>query len=90
MEPKKGIPEERKMFSNMDLKNLIVPLFLEQLLAVLVGIVDTFIVRYAGGAAVPGVSLVNFYGSIFIYLIPAVASTGATMINEYTHRGVRE
>ena len=24
MEPKKGIPEERKMFSNMDLKNLIV------------------------------------------------------------------
>lgn len=36
------------MFTNKDLKNLIVPLFLEQLLVMLVGIADTFIVSYAG------------------------------------------
>lgn len=30
------------MFSNKDLKNLIVPLFLEQLLMALVGIADVF------------------------------------------------
>ena len=27
IEPKKAIPEERKIFSDMDLKKLIVPLF---------------------------------------------------------------
>lgn len=36
-EPAGTIPDERKIFSNHDLKILIVPLFLEQLLEVLVG-----------------------------------------------------
>ena len=40
------------MFSNRDLKNMIVPLFFEQLLVMLVGIMDTFIVSYVGEAAV--------------------------------------
>ena len=42
------------MFSNRDLKNMIVPLFFEQLLVMLVGIMDTFIVSYVGEAAVSG------------------------------------
>ena len=67
IEPKKAIPEERKIFSDMDLKKLIVPLFLEQLLAVLVGVADTFMVSYAGEADVSGVSLVNMFNTVFIY-----------------------
>ena len=35
------------MFSNKDLKNLIVPLFLEQLLMALVGIADVFVIGFA-------------------------------------------
>ena len=35
--PKQTLEDSRKIFSNQDLKNLIVPLFLEQLLSVLVG-----------------------------------------------------
>lgn len=54
IEPKRMIPRERKIFSNEDLKVLIMPLFMEQLLAVLVGVADTFIVSYAGEAAVSG------------------------------------
>ena len=54
------------MFSNKDLKNMIVPLFFEQLLVMLVGIMGTFIVSYAGEAAVSGVSLVNSFNTIFI------------------------
>lgn len=46
-------------FSGKDLRNMIVPLFLEQLLVMLVGIADTLVVSYAGEAAVSGVSLVN-------------------------------
>ena len=49
------------MFSNKDLKNMIVPMFFEQLLVMLVGIVDTFVISYAGESAVSGVSLVNSF-----------------------------
>ena len=47
---------------------MIVPLFFEQLLAMLVGIADTLMVSYAGEAAVSGVSLVNMLNTFFIYL----------------------
>ena len=36
------------LFSNKELKKLILPLFMEQLLVMLVGIADTFVVSYAG------------------------------------------
>lgn len=71
------------MFSNKDLRNMIVPLFFEQLLVMLVGIMDTFIVSYAGEAAVSGVSLVNSFNTIFIYLFTALASGGAVVIAQY-------
>lgn len=51
--------QETEIFSNRDLKNMILPLFLEQLLVMLVGMADTLVVSYAGEAAVSGVSLVN-------------------------------
>ena len=47
------------MFSNRDLKRMIVPLFLEQLLMALVGIADVFVIGYVGEAAVSGVPLVH-------------------------------
>lgn len=72
-----------EMFSNKDLKNMIVPLFFEQLLVMLVGIVDTFVVSYVGEAAVSGVSLVNMFNTIFIYLFTALASGGAVVISQY-------
>lgn len=71
------------MFSNRDLKNMIVPLFFEQLLVMLVGIMDTFIVSYVGEAAVSGVSLVNSFNTIFIYLFTALASGAAVVISQY-------
>ena len=71
------------MFTNQDLKNMIVPLFFEQLLVMLVGIMDTFIVSYVGEAAVSGVSLVNSFNTICIYLFTALASGGAVVISQY-------
>jgi putative MATE family efflux protein len=71
------------LFSNKDLKNLILPLFMEQLLLMLVGIVDTFVISYAGESAVSGVSLVNSFNTIFIYLFTALAAGGGVIISQY-------
>lgn len=65
---------------------MIVPLFLEQLLVMLVGMADTLVVSYAGEAAVSGVSLVNQFNTIFIYLFTALASGGAVVISQYIGR----
>ena len=82
-EPAGTIPDERKIFSNHDLKILIVPLFLEQFLEVLVGVSDTFMVSYAGEAAVSGVSLVNMFNTVFIFLFSALAAGGAVVVSQY-------
>lgn len=74
------------MFSNDDLKKLIIPLFLEQLLVALVGISDVFMVGFAGETAVSGVSLVNAFNTIFINLFTALASGGAVVISQYIGR----
>lgn len=74
------------MFSNRQLKQMILPLFLEQLLVMLVGIADTFIISFVGEAAVSGVSLVNSFTTIFIFLFTALASSGAVVISQYIGR----
>ena len=73
-------------FTNKDLKNMIIPLFFEQLLVMLVGIIDTFIVSFVGESAVSGVSLVNSFNTVFIYLFTALASGGAVVISQYIGR----
>lgn len=70
-------------FSNRALAAMIVPLFLEQFLVVLVGLADTLIISFCGEAAVSGVSLVNQFNTIFIYLFTALASGGAVVISQY-------
>lgn len=75
------------VFTDTDLRKLIVPLFVEQFLLVLVGIVDTFVVSYAGEAAVSGVSLVNSFNTVFIFLSTALASGGAVIISQYIGHG---
>lgn len=62
---------------------MILPMFLEQLLVMLVGIADTLVISYVGEAAVSGVSLVNQFNTIFIYLFTALASGGAVVISQY-------
>ncbi len=75
------------MFTSKDLKKMIVPLFLEQLLVMLVGMMDTMVVSFAGEAAVSGVSLVNQFNTVFIYLFTALATGGAVVISQYIGRG---
>lgn len=71
------------MFTNQEIRKMIIPLFLEQLLVMLVGMADTLVVSYVGESAVSGVSLVNQFNTIFIFLFTALASGGAVVISQY-------
>lgn len=90
IEPKNQIDDHKKTFSNHYLKHLILPLFIEQLLVMTVGIADTLMVSYAGEAAVSGVSLVNMFYTIFIYIFTALASGGAVVVSQYIGRKDKE
>ena len=48
------------MFTKQDLRKLIIPLIIEQILLVAVGMVDTIMISSVGEAAVSGVSLVDY------------------------------
>lgn len=74
---------KQDMFSNKDLRNLIIPLFIEQFLLMFVGIADTFAVSFSGDADVSGVSLVTSFNTVLIFLFTALSSGGAVIISQY-------
>lgn len=71
------------MFSNKDLRNLIIPLFIEQFLLMFVGIADTFVVSFSSEADVSGVSLVTSFNTVLIFLFTALSAGGAVIISQY-------
>ena len=75
------------MFSDRALRNLIVPVFVEQFLLMLVGIADTVVVSFASEAAVSGVSLVNSFNTVLVFLFTALSAGGAVIISQYIGSG---
>lgn len=67
------------IYSNADLKRLILPLVMEQLLAILVGMLDTVMISGVGEAAVSGVSLVDNINILVIQVFSALATGGAVV-----------
>ena len=71
------------LFSNKDLVALYVPLIIEQMLAMLVGLADSIMVSSVGEAAVSGVSLVDCCFQLIINLFAALATGGAVTVGQY-------
>ena len=67
------------LFSNEDLKRLIIPLVIDQVLARTVGMADTMMISSVGEAAISGVSLVVII-NMLINAIFAAVSTGCEVI----------
>lgn len=78
------------MFSNKALRNLIIPLIIEQLLAVTIGVADTVMVSSCGEAAVSGISLVDSINFLLIMIFSSLATGGAVICSQYIGRGDRE
>ena len=90
IEPRKALASDRQPFDNHALKAMIVPLLIEQLLQMIVGIADTMMVSYAGEATVSGVSLDTMIYTIFIFLFTAVSTGGAVVVSQYIGHGDRD
>ena len=71
------------LFSQKELLVLAVPLLVEQLLEVTVGMADTMMVSRCGEAAISGVSLVDMINNLIIVLFAALATGGAVVVSQY-------
>ena len=71
------------LYSNRDLRKLIIPLLIEQVLAIAVGMADTIMVSAAGEAAVSGVSLVDTVNILLINVFSALATGGAVVAGHF-------
>ena len=78
------------LFSNQDLKKLIVPLIIEQFLAVFVGMADSIMVASAGEAAVSGVSMMDTVFVLLINIFAALATGGAVVAGQCLGRQKQE
>lgn len=67
------------LYSNAELTRLILPLIMEQFLAILVGMLDTVMISGVGEAAVSGVSLVDNINILVINIFSALATGGAVV-----------
>lgn len=74
------------MFTRKDIVRLMVPLVIEQVLAVAIGMADTMMVSSCGEAAVSGVSLVDSINVLLINIFSALATGGSIICAQYIGR----
>lgn len=77
------LAEKRIYFSNRDLRRLIIPLLIEQLLNCTVGLLDSVMVSSVGEAAVSAVSLVDCVNVLLLQVFAALAAGGAIVAGQY-------
>lgn len=78
------------MFSNLDLRKLLIPLIIEQLLSGLMGIADTMMVTTVGDTAISAVSCVDSINMLVLYLVSALATGGTIICSQYLGRQDRK
>lgn len=71
------------LFSNRALAALVLPLILEQTLALTVGMADTMMVSSVGEAGVSGVSLMDMVNNLIFSVLAALATGGTVVVSQY-------
>ena len=79
----KTTTKQTHLYSNTDLRKLLIPIIIEQLLSSLMGTVDTMMVSNVGSAAISAVSLVDSINILVIQALSALAAGGAILCSQY-------
>lgn len=79
-----------RIFSDKELRLLIIPLIIEQVLAITVGMADTMMISYAGEAAISGVALVDLINLLLMNVFAALATGGAVVASQYLGKGNKD
>lgn len=81
---------EEVLFTKEKLRSLIIPLVIEQLLVILVGMIDTIMVSSLGEYAVSAVSLVDSINIFIKQIFTATAAGGAIVASQYLGSNQRQ
>ncbi len=82
--------EQQHLFGRREIWALLIPIMIEQLLASLMGMIDTVMVSNVGSAAISAVSLVDSINILVIQLFSALAAGGTIICSQYIGSGSRE
>jgi len=74
------------MFSGRDLRKLLIPLIIEQVLTSFMGTIDTLMVSNVGSAAVSGVSCVDSINKLVLFLFTAISTGGCIICSQFLGR----
>lgn len=85
-----GHSMEAVLFPKDRLRKLIIPLILDQMLVVLVGMADTVMISSVGEAAVSGVSLVDTLNTLVLTLFTGLSTGGAVLCAHYMGQGKQQ
>lgn len=77
------IDKQNMLFTNRDLKLLLLPLIIEQLLNSFMGMADTMMVSNVGSSAISAVSLVDSINNLIIQVFSAMAVGGTIVCSQY-------
>ena len=77
-------------FTSLELRRLIIPLVIEQLLGITVGLLDSVMVSQVGEAAISAVSLVDTVNVLLVSAFAALATGGAAIAGQYLGRKERD
>ena len=77
------LPEQGHLFSKTELRKLLIPVIVEQLLNSLMGTADTMMVSNVGPAAISAVSLVDSINILVIQAFSALTAGGAIVCAHY-------
>ena len=75
--------KSQHLYSNLDLRKLLIPIIIEQLLSSLMGTADSMMVSNIGSAAISAVSLVDSINILVIQALSALAAGGAILCSQY-------
>ena len=74
-------------FSDRSLRKLIIPIVIEQTLAITMGIADTVMVSSCGEAVVSGISLIDQINVLLVSLFTALAAGGSIVVAQFLGHG---